>query len=484
MASEPGPVHDPGVIAIRLLCPALPLLLAAALLPAPATAAAPAVDLRGSWQGTAGGAAGTITITSVDCGTGAVAGTGGDGKDTWTVSGRIDGTTVTLTFGAYKSDPTYSSTGTGTVTDGNRISGTFRDTENYKANDGAFQLTRTSGPPQDGQGCVTRRIAALRVQCNYEVATSIDTCTVTAADAGGAPDPPTGSVRFTKAGGGSFIAGDTCELRRSSGAPATATCSVGYQAPFGSTTFPKVTAAYSGSKLHEPATATTTFLVLTGPLPVTTPDPGTVTVETEIPADGTTVQACATVPAAGAGGAQFLPGRSGKLRELANTLMSGSPAQVERAVKEMTGILGETAKEAAATEARVQELTKAGKTAEAQRLAEQLTKLTSALSALLRAQQDACRASVSSIKSVAGAAVRRRSAVLGASRTTKARKGRLRLRVKLSRAALRRAAGTRKTVRVTLQVHEALPSRLNRRGWPRSTVRRLVLTRDGRLARR
>lgn len=233
--------------------------------PAPALAAPPAHDIRGVWSGAAlnGAASGTVTWESEDCGTGAISGRGATPTDTWTASGTIDGSTVTIAFTGFSSDATYRATGTGSFTDANHISGTFRDTDTHKDVPGTFELVRTSGPPQDGQGCGTGRTTATTVRCDYHVASGTDTCTATVADVG--PPPlvaPTGAVTFTSAAG-VFTAGDSCTVAPTPGSPGVVSCAVEYRPP--SSAFPSVVAAYGGDPRHTASSASSEALVLGGP---------------------------------------------------------------------------------------------------------------------------------------------------------------------------------------------------------------------------
>lgn len=102
-----------------------------------------------------------------------------------------------------------------------------------------------------------------KVHCNYVVATELSTCFAQVADARpGTTKRPAGAVKFSSANGGSFVAGNTCNLVPTNASPNVSSCSVQYASP--SNTFPKVAAAYQGSAEHSPSTGTTTFYILGG----------------------------------------------------------------------------------------------------------------------------------------------------------------------------------------------------------------------------
>ena len=117
-----------------------------------------------------------------------------------------------------------------------------------------------SGGGGGTQGGSAKRGTITQVICNYIVATARDTCTATVGDAGGPPRPtPAGEVRFASQSGGSFIAGNTCQLRPTPLSPGVASCSVQWQPP-PNAGFPSITAEYLGSAQHATSNAITRFL--------------------------------------------------------------------------------------------------------------------------------------------------------------------------------------------------------------------------------
>ncbi len=141
-----------------------------------------------------------------------------------------------------------------------------------------------------------KRPTATDVTCNYEFATSTDTCTAQVADAGPAPEVvPTGTVTFTNTGAGGFPYGTTCTIAASASAPGVPFCSVVFLG--GGSGLPMITASYGGDSRHSPSDGSTSFAQFAPPeetgeeFAFGGPEqfPESVTVETEVPAEGTTV---------------------------------------------------------------------------------------------------------------------------------------------------------------------------------------------------
>lgn len=468
------------------------LLLACVLLlvAAPAEAAPPGYDIRGSWEAVAAASAfsGTITIDRNDCATGAFSGSAAAGGSTFPVTGRVDGTSVSLTI-TFSSEAGDSASATGAFVDGSRITGTFRDSGQFKTSPGDFQLVRRSGPPDDG-ACPLKRPTSVRVSCDYNVATAIDTCTTTVADATATPTTPTGTVAY-KATQGVFLAGDSCDLRSTAAAPATASCSVQYRGPSGPRVFPDITAKYSGDATHAENGAKTQYLPLGGPLEYETPAPGTLEVGTDAPVDGTKVEACAFVSAGGAasaargGGPMDFADIAAALKKAQSVIGTGTPAQTSTALKTLDDVLARAAALNQQTDARIEHLKGSTSATDVQELAalqRQQTQLFAAISAMTKRLQDMCRTASANVRSAVTAAKRMRALRIGYAPRRTAKRGPLTLKLKLSKAGLRRAARGRKRVTVYVWVDEVLPSALVKRGWPRATMQKVVLTRDGKLA--
>jgi hypothetical protein len=236
---------------------------------------------------------GTNVITAEDLSAGTFSGTGSGGGYTWTLTGTITGENVTITF--VYTNYSYKAEMTGTVSaDNNTINGTYTDS---KAGKGAISLYRVGGttttptPPPTGSSP-----SATSVSCYFDVASGVDTCTAQVADAANPPTAvPTGTVGFTNSGAGSFPAGHECTLRASAEAPAIPFCSVTFLPP--NSNLPSITASYSGDAHFAPSKGITQFAMTDAPPITDTPStppfanevPNSVTVNTTVPADGTTV---------------------------------------------------------------------------------------------------------------------------------------------------------------------------------------------------
>ncbi|MCW3019161.1 MAG: squalene cyclase [Solirubrobacterales bacterium] len=96
--------------------------------------------------------------------------------------------------------------------------------------------------------------------CNLVIATATDTCTATVADtSASAPTNPTGTVTFTSASGGVFIAGSACTLAATPLSPNTSSCSVQFEPPSGKPLEPVITASYAGDAKHSASSGTTSY---------------------------------------------------------------------------------------------------------------------------------------------------------------------------------------------------------------------------------
>jgi hypothetical protein len=115
-------------------------------------------------------------------------------------------------------------------------------------------------PPPSAHGSATQVI------CNLIVATASDTCIATVGDTDvPAAITPTGTVTFTSSNGGVFSAGSTCNLVPTPNSPDTASCSVQFLPPTGSSSGPAITASYPGDA-HHGASAGKTFYPSAGEL--------------------------------------------------------------------------------------------------------------------------------------------------------------------------------------------------------------------------
>jgi hypothetical protein len=280
-----------------------------------ALAAAPTYNMVGTWTtGYRSGSTldeqnGTWDITTMNMSTGAFSGTAEIEGTQFTLTGTESGAEVQqeLTEGGYAAQDAYSLS---------VLSSGHVGTDNGTFNGGEFWAELTGPAVEPGKKAKeeekakeeaakkakeeaeksAKRPSATSVTCNYEFATSTDTCTAQVADAGPAPAiVPTGTVTFTNTGAGGFPYGTTCTIAASASAPGVPFCSVIFLG--GGSGLPMITASYGGDSHHSPSDGSTSFAQF-GPPEETGeefafggPDqfPETVTVETEVPAEGTTV---------------------------------------------------------------------------------------------------------------------------------------------------------------------------------------------------
>jgi hypothetical protein len=118
-----------------------------------------------------------------------------------------------------------------------------------------------TGQVRNGGGvCITPHPTATQVICNLVIATAQDTCTATVGDAAPAGSTnPTGTVAFTSASGGVFVAGNTCTLTPTPASGNTSSCSVQFLPPTMPSTLPAITANYAGDAIHSPSSGQTHY---------------------------------------------------------------------------------------------------------------------------------------------------------------------------------------------------------------------------------
>jgi hypothetical protein len=299
-----------GLLALGGVLTAIFLVLASA-----ASAAAPTYDLQGTWTSgpLSGGvrqpANGTQTVTAMNMTTGAFSGHSEVDGTSFELAGTESGSAVEFTQheGSYTSHDKIPALST--LPDGN-IGGNG----SFEAGEFWMEVTSSLTPAEkeakekqakeeaakkakeEAEKASALRGSATAVSCNYELATSTDTCTAQVADTGAAPEVvPTGTVTFSNTGPGGFPYGTTCTIAASASAPGVPFCSVIFLG--GGSGLPMITASYGGDSHHSPSKGGTSFAQF-GPPEETGeefafggPDqfPETVTVETEVPAEGTTV---------------------------------------------------------------------------------------------------------------------------------------------------------------------------------------------------
>jgi hypothetical protein len=252
---------------------ALIVVLAAGLLASVATVSASAATLNvtGTWQAvyhcTSGPCAGeaksgTFTLTQAE-GSSAVTGKlvlntaiAAEG----TITGTLTGNTLELNGIGEKG---YEAKGTEEISESGSTltwSGDYMDNAGTSGTLTATRESATTTPtptptPTPAAGLLP---SATQVLCNLQVAFSNFTCTAQVGDAAasGAPQVPTGTVKFT-APKGAFESLPACGLVATPGSPNVASCAVTYIPPFGGIptgTPAPVTAAYQGSTIFAAST--------------------------------------------------------------------------------------------------------------------------------------------------------------------------------------------------------------------------------------
>jgi hypothetical protein len=279
----------------------------------------PSYNMQGAWtNGYLNGSArepanGSYDITAMNMTTGALSGTAEVSGTSFTVEGTESGTVAHFTLkeggytaydtlhlsilpnghlggnGTFNSDGEYSESGAGFWTEQNAASG-------EEPGKKAKEEEAAKKAKEEAEKASALRGSATAVSCDYEFATSTDTCTAQVADTGAAPEVvPTGTVTFTNTGAGGFPYGTTCTIAASASAPGVPFCSVIFLG--GGSGLPMITASYGGDSHHSPSKGSTSFAQFAPPeetgeeFAFGGPDqfPETVTVETEVPAEGTTV---------------------------------------------------------------------------------------------------------------------------------------------------------------------------------------------------
>jgi hypothetical protein len=323
-------------------------------------------------------------------------------------------------------------------------------------------------PPPSG-----KRPTRVQVMCTYVVATSSNTCTATVADAGVQPtEPVTGSVRFASRNGGVFSAGSTCSLTQTPFSPGIASCSVLYLAPTSPSITPQIVATYDGDGRHDGSQGTTQFLTLGGQTNYRTERPYQVKVDTNVPADGTSVNACA-VAAPAAGRPRAAQTQSQRIASM--QAQSQLVNQINREIQQ-----AQAARHAAAqattldpTESSLVELQKAQ---------EKLNEETRTAQNLMRARCDITRAAIRNLRKTRRKRVPAVTTV-GRLRIGSARAGPLALNIRLNRRTVRRLAGRGMSINVLVRIGMLSPSEIVDGGWPTLSAVKIKVGRNGRLRR-
>ena len=332
-----------------------------------ASAAAPTYNLQGTWTSgpLSGGvrqpANGTQIVTQMNMTTGAFSGHSEVDGVAFELSGTESGNSVEFTqteggYTAHDKIPALS-----ILSDGN-IGGNG----SFEAGEFWMEVTSSSTGPTNAEKeakekeaakkakeeaeKTAKRPTATAVTCNYEFATSENTCVASVGDGGsGTPIMPTGAVTFTTTSGG-FTSGASCSLAPTSGSPSVGSCTLVYQTA--NSGLPEITATYGGDAQHAGSVGHTQFLGTgseegTAETPPGTPGeyPNEIELGLNVPTGGTTVEGAANGPdPSPAPVPMTLPALTGldavsaadlKLTETDATQVDASGAQNPKSVKEM-----------------------------------------------------------------------------------------------------------------------------------------------------
>jgi len=273
----------------------------AAFAPGLASAAAPTYNLTGTWTtGYRSGATlepanGSWDITSMNMTTGAFSGTAIVLGVSFVLEGHESGAeaTQTLTEGGYVAHDVYT---VSTLANGHigTINGTFGGEFWAELIGPATTPAEEAAKKAKEAAEKEKRPTGTSVICNYEFATSENTCVASVGD-GGAPPAiaPTGSVTFTTTSGG-FSSGASCSIAPEPSAPSISTCSLVYFTI--NSGLPSITASYGGDAHHAPSSGKTQFLGTGTEGTFETPTgpsgqyPNELSLNTEVPVTGTTVE--------------------------------------------------------------------------------------------------------------------------------------------------------------------------------------------------
>jgi hypothetical protein len=505
----------------KLLVTLAPALLAAlgslaGIAPSIAAAAAPTYNMVGTWTtGYSSGSMreapnGTWDITTMNMATGAFSGEAEIEGITFTLTGTESGAEVhqELTEGGYVAHDTYTlstlktgnlGTENGTFESGEfwaEVTGPAEPIGKKAKEEAATKKEAEEKKAKEEAEKNAKRPTSTIVTCNYEFATSEDTCVAVVGDASSTtPVTPTGSVTFTTTSGG-FTSGATCTLAPTSGSPSVANCTLVYFTT--NSGLPTITATYGGDSLHTGSVGHTQFLGLGEEGTYETPTgpsgqyPNEVTLNTEVPINGTTVEGTVQSPEPNPSPVPLtLPALTGL-----DATSAGDLALVETDAKKVNNSGAQNAKDLKEANesieklnARSGELTKSASPAgqaEAKLLQNDATEAIDAYTKMLKEQAEVEKEILRNLSKGSAFAASHKGAK---KRKTKSLKplayvvehnvaaGKLKLKLHLNRAALDKLAGKRNSVKVLLRVDMVLPSSIYKSGVPRSFVESITLQR-------
>jgi hypothetical protein len=474
-----------------------------------AVAAAPTYNMLGSWTtgydsgSTREAQNGTWDITQMDMATGAFSGTAEIEGITFTLTGTESGAEVEqeLSEGGYTAHDTYTlsvlASGHVGTNDGTFEAGSFWAEQGGSTSEETATKEAAKKAKEEGEKAEKSAIrpTGTSVTCNYELATSEDTCVASVGDGGsGTPVTPTGSVTFTTTSGG-FTSGASCSLAPTPGSPSVASCTLVYFTT--ESGLPTITATYGGDSRHTGSVGHTQFLGLgaegsyeapTGP---SGQYPNEVALNTEVPIDGTTVEGTVQSPDPDPGPLPLtLPATTGldaisaadlKLTETDATKVDDSGAQNAKEIKE----LGESIEKLNARTVELAKSTNPSDQSEVKVLEKDAAAAIEATAKMLKKQAEVEQEIIEKVSKASVSAAHKR-AKKPKTRSLKplayvvmhnAAAGKLKLKLHLNRAALDRLAGKRNSVTVLLRIDTVLPSSVYKSGVPRSFVESITLKR-------
>ena len=426
----------------------------------------------------------------------------------YSITGTISGNTVNM----HTAQSGYTSDAVLTLNaEGNKLSGTFSDS--YSQSGPTFGNRIAGFPCGGGSGSeeeaakkakekeeaekAGKHVTGTSIICNYEFATAQNTCVASVGDGSAvSPTTPTGTVTFKTTSGG-FTNGATCSLTVTSGSPTVSNCSLIYQTA--ESGLPSITATYSGDSTHASSAGHTQFLGsginesnFENPTGPSGQYPNEVGIETNVPVNGTTVEATAQGSNQSPGSVPLVFPKLPAGLDAESVTELGLLDGIGKVVNETCGqnlkdVMVMNADIAKAIE-HMNELLKSSNPAQQQQgqvLQGDLNKTLEAIDKMLKEQAQAQKEALKNAKGSAFVAVARSSK----SKRTRSVKaigyvvkrnvpaGKLKLHLRLNRAALAKLAGKRSHVTLVVRIDMVMPSAVLHAGVPRVFVKRITLKR-------
>lgn len=373
----------------------------------------------------------------------------------------------------------------------------------------AAAAAAAGAPPPPGM-----HSSATQIICNYEIASSQDTCTASVGDPSLTPTSPTGTVKFSSANGGSFPFGSTCTLVVNPTSGALTSCSVQFIPLNFPAVFPRLSAAYAGDATHTPSSGATFFGGL-GKQNETAPpktsvkqEAEAISIEVDVPVAETAVTACALSGGAGASAAGLIGSITKEIaaatepltrdvnRTAGGAISSAMAGALNGELLDVSGGLGQLQQSLGspfsspaaplslpALEAALKTLVEREKAqpvdAELRAALKQVEADQADVSKLLQNMQSQCKAAAGAIGSSVMASVAKKHAKHGRALASVRRRnvpaGRLHLKLRLSSAKLKKLAKGKKHLTLTVPVNMVLPSKRFSHGFPLLSVQHVTL---------